>query len=109
MPAYLVEAVTRDYNSWRGTFGYYLFNEELTQCRLIAKSWERTLDGLRASPMNFNGAPVMFAQQMLSLQQDLSCGYGFFGDALGFPGSNGVSLYVARPISAGGDGMDVDM
>jgi len=53
MPAYLVSATTRPAWAWSlgsyrtGNPGYYLFDEELTQCRLVAKSWERALDALR--------------------------------------------------------------
>ncbi|KAI9659203.1 MAG: hypothetical protein M1831_003785 [Alyxoria varia] len=43
--------------------GYYLFDEDLSQGRLVAKSWERCLDNLRSQPYGFDGQNVMRAEE----------------------------------------------
>lgn len=76
LPAYLVDAVTDDgreracspagrsrspWNRRTGSNGYYLFDEQLNKGKLVAKSWEKALDNLRATPMVFDGDRVMEA------------------------------------------------
>jgi len=62
MPAYLVSAITRPKVTWSshgyqpGSQGYYLFDEELQQARLVAKSWERAINNLRGGGADRNPA-----------------------------------------------------
>lgn len=56
--AFLVGGVTRS-----GSPGYFLFDEGLTQGRLVAKSWERCLDNLREVPFVYEGEGVMVAEE----------------------------------------------
>ena len=63
--AVLISAVTLEMSAagqlLPGSPGYYLFDENLTQGRLVAKSWERCLDLLRSQPMQFDGMGIMEA------------------------------------------------
>ena len=59
MGAFLASAV-----AWDGSPGYFLFDEELTQGRLVAKSWERCLDGLRSQPFAFEGEATLGAGEL---------------------------------------------
>ena len=56
MRAILASAATRT-----GSPGYFLFDEELAQGQLVAKSWERCLDNLRERPFRFEGEVTMSA------------------------------------------------
>lgn len=56
LPAHLVEAVTVP---TPGVSGYYLFDDTLSQGRLVARSWERALDNLRGVPMQFDGIETL--------------------------------------------------
>jgi hypothetical protein len=40
---------------------FYLFNEDLTQCQLVATSWEACLHNLRSTPPVFEGAAPLVA------------------------------------------------
>jgi len=60
-PAYLVCASTCQVRGQPGVSGYYLFDENLTEGRLVAKSFERTLDHLRMVPIAFDGAVTLRA------------------------------------------------
>ncbi|KAJ5235057.1 uncharacterized protein N7469_004225 [Penicillium citrinum] len=40
---------------------FYLFNDDLTQCQLVASSWESCLQNLRQSPIVFEGAAPLIA------------------------------------------------
>ncbi|KAL9049347.1 MAG: hypothetical protein Q9162_007262 [Coniocarpon cinnabarinum] len=64
--ALLVSAVTLEISSQGqllpGSPGYYLFDESLAQGKLVAKSWERALDNLRAKPMQYDGLGIMEAE-----------------------------------------------
>lgn len=42
-----------------GSPGYYLFDEAMSQGKLVAKSWERSVDNLRAQPIQFDGAEAL--------------------------------------------------
>lgn len=43
--------------------GYYLFREDLLEGQLVARSWEATLDNLRAGPMQFEGCETLRAER----------------------------------------------
>ena len=64
--ALLVSAVTLEMSTdgqlLPGSPGYYLFDDGLTQGKLIAKSWERTLDNLRSKPIQFDGLGIIEAE-----------------------------------------------
>lgn len=67
LPAFLVGAVTCD-GSPRGgrrtgTSAYFIFDESLSQGRMVAKSWERALDNLRSQPWIFDGLEIMDANE----------------------------------------------
>ena len=64
--AFLVSAATLEVSVTTGQLlpgspGYYLFDENMSQGKLVAKSWERSIDHLRAQPMQFDGEGVMEA------------------------------------------------
>ncbi|KAI9715922.1 MAG: hypothetical protein M1828_000549 [Chrysothrix sp. TS-e1954] len=69
LPAFLVEAVTRNAEapSRPGSPGYFLFDEDLRQGKLVAKSWERAVENLRAQPVCFEEDVVMDAQAQAAL------------------------------------------
>ena len=108
LPAYLVSALTKKSNSWSGIFGYYLFNEELSEGRLVGTTWERTLAGLGASPMVFEGDRTIRVSDPPHEQQDILCRYGMLDSTVLHMG--GRPLLATRAFSAGGgDGMDIDI
>ena len=45
-----------------GSPGYYLFDDNMVQGKMVARSWERCIDHLRSQPMQFDGAELMDAQ-----------------------------------------------
>jgi len=54
-PAYLVSASTCEVRGQPGVSGYYLFDDNLSEGKLVAKSFERTIDNLRKAPFAFDG------------------------------------------------------
>lgn len=62
--AYLVCGASREGVGRPGSPGYYLFDETLSEGRLIAKSWERVMDNLRSQPMVFDGGCVFGVVQV---------------------------------------------
>lgn len=60
-PAYLVSASTCTARGRPGVAGYYLFDDNLTEGKLVAKSFEKTLDNLRQVPIAFDGLVTMRA------------------------------------------------
>ena len=72
LPAHLVEAVTVPSP---GVSGYYLFDDTLSQGRLVARSWERALDNLRGVPMQFDGPETLqLAETALKSHESLLFG-----------------------------------
>lgn len=65
MQVILISAVTSNYNAQGmqlgGSPGYYLLDEALTQGRLVARSWEKCLDLLRAQPIQFESDVTLHA------------------------------------------------
>lgn len=45
----------------KSTQGYFLFPEDLTQARLVARTWEETLANLQSSPVRFSWAQPLCA------------------------------------------------
>lgn len=58
LPAHLVSASTA---SQPGSSGFYLFDETLSQGRLVAQSWSSALDNLRETPVKFEGNEILQA------------------------------------------------
>ncbi|KAL4794597.1 hypothetical protein BDV19DRAFT_364459 [Aspergillus venezuelensis] len=116
--AYLVSA--RPMVSFAGLAqmpAFYLFNDDLTQCQLVASSWETCLHNLQASPVVFEGTQVINASDKppspvtTPSQNVLSTNSAVTGLPL-------LQTMIAQPISAGvgmngnmgmGLGMDIDM
>lgn len=126
-PAYLVSAVTTDGRSrvsspmsllqrsaspWQrpvGSPGYFLFDEALQQGKLIAKSWERALDNLRATPMVFEGDRVLEADadeaQRHSESNNFQHWAGWRASAGGAKSPGDVAVQSVEP---GDESMEVD-
>lgn len=122
MPAYLVCATTRPRVAWShtgyvpGSPGYYLFDEELQQCRLVAKSWERAIDNLRAAGgVVFEGAEVMRSgEEVAGVEHGEVEPYYVQGmmeaGSVGLQNADGAWVMQGSGaiVAGGGDGMDVD-
>lgn len=60
-PAYLVSASTCEVRGQPGVAGYYLFDDNLGEGKLVAKSFEKTIDNLRKAPIVFDGQTTLCA------------------------------------------------
>jgi len=134
MPAYLVSAITRPKVTWSsqgyqpGSQGYYLFDEELQQARLVAKSWERAIDNLRGrggagaggeggvSGIVFEGNEVLKSGEEVG-EQGLEEAEPYYvqgmmdvGVGVGLQSADGAWVMQSGGgiVAGGGDGMDVD-
>ena len=54
--------------------GFFLFQEDLLRGQLVARSWEQTLQNLKAQPMQFEGTEVLQAERTPGPETDTSKG-----------------------------------
>lgn len=127
IPAYLVGAVTcdgrdrasspanapgsRSASPWDrpvGSPGYFLFDEPLTQGRLIAKSWERALENLRSVPMLFDGEITMDsdADEVVRHSEQHNLQHWAGGKSVDAASRSSTPAQLA--VESVADGMDVD-
>jgi len=122
MPAYLVSAITRPKVTWSshgyqpGSQGYYLFDEELQQARLVAKSWERAIDNLRGGGGESGVQGIVFeGSEVLRSGDDVGGEeaepyyvQGMMETGLQSADGAWVVQSGGAIVAGGGDGMDVD-
>lgn len=109
LPAYLVEAVTDDGNRGIGSIGYYLFDDKLTQGVLVAKSWDKTMENLRASPLVFDGECMMEADaDEAQRHTETNNIQHWAGWKPAIPIAASRPAPMARSLEVAGDGMDLD-
>ena len=115
LPAFLVGAVTCDGTPRggrrTGVSAFFLFDEKLSQGKMIAKSWERALDNLRAVPMVFEGVEVMDADEDEAQSHSESNNFqhwaGWRARSATAPSVVSAAASNAVPVAAAG-GMDLD-
>lgn len=70
--------------------GFYLFEDDLSEGRLVGRSWERCLANLKAVPLGFEGGEVLRATRMPEGHRvgvggvgvDMDDGYGALGGGM---------------------------
>lgn len=127
LPAFLVSAVTTDGRSrvssplsptqrsaspWQrpvGSPGYFLFDEALQQGKLVAKSWERTLENLRSTPMLFEGDRVLEADADEAQRHSESNNFQHWaGWRASSDEKKAPADIVVQSVEPAGEGMEVD-
>lgn len=114
MPAYLVSAVQRPEWAWsagyggyqQGTRGFFLFDEELSQCRLIANGWEDTIGRLRAGLTGEGVDGVRFDGEVMKRGE----GFGYGSRKVEYEAEaepyflSGMRMMEEEIVMQGGDG-----
>lgn len=126
LEAYLVEAVTCDGREQRvssrsptarasspwvrrvGSPGYFLFDQKMTQGKLVAKSWERTLQNLRVSPIVFEGDRVMEANEDEAQNHSEMNNLQHWAGWKAAPSITALPVPALPPVQVDGDGMDME-
>ncbi|KAL4870955.1 hypothetical protein BDV12DRAFT_164984 [Aspergillus spectabilis] len=95
---------------------FYLFNDDLTQGRLVASSWESCLRNLQSFPVMFEGTEILDASDK-PLSSALKQNQNVLGTNPAEPGLPLLQTLCAQPVNAGfgsngsvglGTGMDID-
>lgn len=90
--------------------GFYLFQENLLEGKLVGRTWEVTLANLRAQPMQFEGVEVLQAERTPGPDAEAKAHTDWQAANSQAVATNGVlsTGYATMSASVAGGGMDVD-